>query len=170
MLIEAHQLPPSMIFVGGFCTAVGYAIGASVTYWAARLGGRPLIDKLLRWVRMNPSHIDRAEAQFQRWGAGLTLFGRIIPGLRVLISIPAGLARMPFATYFIATFIGVYIYCTAIIGAGYLVGHEWPLLIALGKQAMPYLITAGITALAIYALVYFRSSLQKFFTVRANGK
>jgi len=119
---------------------------------------------------MNPSHIDRAEAQFQRWGAGLTLFGRCIPGLRVLISIPAGLARMPFLTYFIATFMGVYFYSTMIIGAGYLVGHEWPLVVAYGKQAMPYLITAGIIALAIYAILYFRSSLQKFFTVRADEK
>jgi membrane protein DedA with SNARE-associated domain len=170
MLIEAHQLPPSMIFVGGFYTAVGCAIGASVTYWVARLGGRPLIDKLVRWVRMNPSHIDRAEAQFQRWGAGLTLFGRFIPGLRVLISIPAGLARMPFLTYFIATFIGVYVYSTLIIGAGYLVGHEWPLVVTYGKQATPYLIAAGIIALAIYATFYFRSSLQKFFTVRTNEK
>lgn len=170
MLIEAHQLHPSMIFVGGFYTAVGCAIGASVTYWVARLGGRPLIDKIVRWVRMNPSHIDRAQAQFQRWGAGLTLFGRFIPGLRVLISIPAGLARMSFATYFIATFIGVYIYSTLIIGAGYLVGHEWPLVVAYGKQTLPYLITAGIIALAIYAILYFRSSVQKFFTVRANEK
>lgn len=170
MLIEAHQLPPSMIFVGGFYTAVGCAIGASVTYWVARLGGRPLIDKLVRWVRMNPSHIDRAEAQFQRWGAGLTLVGRLIPGLRVLISIPAGLARMSFTTYFIATFIGVYVYSTLIIGAGYLVGHEWPLVVAFGRQAMPYLITAGFVALAIYAMLYFRLSFQKFFTVRANEK
>jgi membrane protein DedA with SNARE-associated domain len=170
MLIEAHQLPASMIFVGGFYTAVGCAIGASITYWVARLGGRPLIDKLVRWVRMNPSHIDRAEAQFQRWGAGLTLFGRFIPGLRVLISIPAGLARMPFLTYFIATFIGVYVYSTLIIGAGYLVGHEWPLVVTYGKLAMPYLIAAGIIALAIYAILYFRSSLQRFFTVRTNEK
>jgi membrane protein DedA with SNARE-associated domain len=170
ILIEAHQLPPSMIFVGGFYTAVGCAIGASVTYWVARLGGRPLIDKLVRWVRMNPSHIDRAEAQFQRWGAGLTLFGRFIPGLRVLISVPAGLARMSFATYFIATFMGVYIYCTLIIGAGYLVGHEWSLVVAYGKQAMPYLITAGIAALAIYALIIFRSSLLEFFLARSNEK
>ena len=170
ILIEAHQLPPSMIFVGGFYTAAGCVIGASVTYWVARLGGRPLIDRLVRWVRINPSHIDRAEAQFQRWGAGLTLFGRFIPGLRVLISIPAGLAQMPFATFFIATFIGVYIYCTLIIGAGYMVGHEWPLVVTYGKQAMPYLIAVGIVALAIYVLAIFRSLLLKLFLARANEK
>jgi len=77
---------------------------------------------------------------------------------------------MSFTTYFIATFIGVYVYSTLIIGAGYLVGHEWPLVVAFGKQAMPYLITAGIVALAIYAMIYFRLSFHKFFTVRANEK
>ncbi len=44
-LIAEHQLPPSVIFVGGFYSAVGSTFGASITYWIARLGGRPLIDR-----------------------------------------------------------------------------------------------------------------------------
>ena len=46
MLIAEHQLPVSMIFVGGLYAALGSTLGASITYWAARLGGRPLVDNL----------------------------------------------------------------------------------------------------------------------------
>jgi len=99
MLISEHQLPASMIFFGGLYAAIGSALGASIPYWAARLGGRPLVDKLARWIRIDPAHITRAENQFHRWGTGLVLVGRVIPGIRTLISIPAGLARMPFITF-----------------------------------------------------------------------
>ena len=127
MLIAEHQLSPSMIFLGGFYSAIGCTFGASIAYWAARLGGSPLVDKITRWVRIDPTDITRAENQFHRWGTGLVLVGRVIPGIRTLISIPAGLARMPFLTFFVATFIGASAWCTLLIGAGYLLGHEWTL-------------------------------------------
>ncbi len=150
MLISEHQLPPSMIFLGGFYAALGSAFGASITYWAARLGGRPLVDRVARWFRLDAALIDRAESQFHRWGAGLVLVGRVMPGIRTLVSIPAGLARMPFPIFFVATFIGAYVWCTLLIGAGYLLGHEWMHISAYVKQFFPYLLAGGIAILAAY--------------------
>ncbi len=157
MLIFEHQLPASMIFVGGLYAAIGSTLGASITYWVARLGGRPLVDKLARWVRIEPAHIARAENQFHRWGTGLVLVGRVMPGIRTLINIPAGLARMPFLTFFIATFIGAYIWCTLLIGAGYVLGHEWMLISQYLKQYFPYLIVGGLAVIAICVLLTRRS-------------
>ena len=54
MLIAEHQLPPSMIFLGGFYSAIGSTIGACIAYWVTRLGGRSLVDKFSRCVRINP--------------------------------------------------------------------------------------------------------------------
>lgn len=153
MLISEHQLPASIIFIGGLYAAIGSTLGASIPYWIARLGGRPLVDKLARWVRMDPSHIARSEAQFHRWGMALVLVGRVIPGIRTLISIPAGLARMPFITFFTATFIGAYIWCTLLIGAGYVLGHEWTLISQYLKQYFPLLLAGGMTAIVIYVLL-----------------
>jgi membrane protein DedA with SNARE-associated domain len=157
MLISEHQLPVSMIFVGGLYAAIGSTLGASITYWAARLGGRPLVDKLARWVRIDPAHIARAENQFHRWGAGLVLVGRVMPGIRTLINIPAGLARMPFLTFFVATFIGSYTWCTLLIGAGYALGHEWTLISLYLKQYFPYLLAGGLAVIAAYAFLSRRS-------------
>jgi membrane protein DedA with SNARE-associated domain len=157
MLIAEHRISPSMIFLGGFYSAIGSTVGASIAYWAARLGGRPLVDKLARWVRIDLIHITRVENQFHRWGIGLVLVGRVIPGIRTLISIPAGLARMPFITFFVATFIGAYTWCTLLIGAGYILGHEWTLVSTYLKQALPYLIGGGVIALAFYFWITHRS-------------
>ncbi len=157
MLIAEHQLPVSMIFIGGLYAAIGSALGASIPYWVARLGGRPLVDRLARWVRIDPSHIARSEAQFHRWGMALVLVGRVIPGIRTLISIPAGLARMPFIIFFTATFIGAYVWCTLLIGAGYALGHEWMLISQYLKQYFPYLLAVGLTVIAVYVLLARRS-------------
>ena len=166
MLISEHQLPFSMIFVGGFYAAIGSVLGASITYWVARLGGRPLVDKLARWVRINPTHITRAEIQFHRWGVGLVLVGRIMPGIRTLVSIPAGLARIPFITFFVATFIGAYVWCTLIIGAGYVLGYEWPIISNYVKQGIPFLVATGVLVMATYLLLTHRARTLALAKVR----
>ncbi len=157
MLIAEHQLPVSMIFIGGLYSAIGSVLGASITYWVARLGGRPLVEQISHWVRIRPAHIARAEQQFQRWGAGLVLGGRVIPGIRTLISIPAGLARMNFPKFVAATFTGAYIWCTLLIGAGYLLGYEWPLISDYVERSFPYLIVTGFLTLAAYLLLTHRA-------------
>ncbi len=168
MLIYQHQLPPAMIFLGGFYAALGSTIGASITYWAARLGGRPMVDKLARWVRIDTAHITSAENQFQRWGAGLVLVGRVIPGIRTLVSIPAGLARMPFHTFIAATFIGAYAWCTLLIGAGYILGYEWALIGTYLKQGLPYLVVAGMIALAVYTWAAYRQRSAALAPVKSD--
>jgi membrane protein DedA with SNARE-associated domain len=157
MLISEHQLPVSMIFIGGLYAAIGSTLGASITYWAARLGGRPLVDKFAHWVRVDPAHIARTEIQFHRWGAGVVLVGRVMPGIRTLINIPAGLARMSFTTFLIATFIGSYTWCTLLIGAGYALGHEWTLISQYLKQYFLYLLAGGLIVIAIYVYLTRRS-------------
>jgi membrane protein DedA with SNARE-associated domain len=170
MLISEHQLPPSMIPLGGLYAAIGSVLGASVAYWVARLGGRPLVDRLARWLRIDSAHIDRAENQFHRWGTGLVLVGRVMPGVRTLVSIPAGLARMPFATFFVATFIGAYVWCTLLIGAGYVLGHEWVLISAYVKQFFPYLLASGFVVLAVYFWLTRRRLVPAVVPVRVDDE
>jgi membrane protein DedA with SNARE-associated domain len=166
MLISEHQLPISMIFIGGLYAAIGSTLGASIAYWVARLGGRPLVDKLAHWVRIDSAHIAHAENQFHRWGAGIVLVGRVMPGIRTLINIPAGLARMPFLTFFVATFIGSYTWCTLLIGAGYALGHEWTLISQYLKQYFPYLLVGGLIVIAVY--VFLTRRLPRLAPVRID--
>jgi membrane protein DedA with SNARE-associated domain len=127
-----------------------------------------VIDKLARWVRIDPAHVTRAENQFQRWGTGLVLVGRVMPGIRTLISIPAGLARMPFVTFFVATFIGAYVWCTLLIGAGYVLGNEWTLISAYLKQWLPFLLAGGVLALGLY--FWFARRKMSYAPVRLDNE
>lgn len=157
-LIAAHELPFGMVFVGGFYAGLGSLAGAAVTYWVARLGGRPMIERLLRLCRISPVRLDQATDLFQRWGPGLVLFGRLLPGVRTLISIPAGLARMPFGQFALATFTGAYIWCTLLLSLGFLMGHEWQRISLLMREygLVVTAVVCGFGALAL--LVYWLRS------------
>jgi membrane protein DedA with SNARE-associated domain len=168
MLIEARDLSPTMIFLGGFYAALGSVVGASLAYWTARLGGRPVVERFASWVRIDARHITRVELQFQRWGPGLVLVGRMIPGIRTLISIPAGLTRMPFIQFVVTTFVGAYIWCTILIGAGYLLGHEWVKVSAYLKLSLPYLLAAGVLALGVYLWILRRKPVPAYVPVERD--
>lgn len=144
MLLAAHDAPIFTIFVGALYAALGSTAGASATYWLARLGGRPAIDRAARWFRIHPRHITRAEEQFRRWGPGLVLFGRVLPGVRTAVTIPAGLAHMPFLQFAAFTFTGAYVWCALLIGAGYALGHEWLLIKDLVEQFAPWLFAVAV--------------------------
>jgi len=141
MLIAENHAHPFVILVG-----------ASVPYWVARLGGRPVVDKLARWLRIDTAHIARAENQFQRWGTGIVLIGRMMPGVRTLINIPAGLANMEFIPFLVTTFVGTYIWCALLIGAGYLLGQEWTLISAYLEGYFPCILAGGSILILLYIL------------------
>jgi len=168
MLIETHDIDPKMILLGGLYAGVGSTSGASITYWVARLGGRPIIEKFARWFRIDLRHLENVDAHVRRWGVGLVFFGRVIPGVRTLINIPAGLARIPFPKFFIATFLGAYLWCTLLIGTGYLLGHEWMLISHYLKATFPYLMAGGLTVIGAYGIFTYRASLSKLAKVFSN--
>jgi len=165
MLIDAHGLPFTTVFWGGLAAAIGSVIGASILYWTARIGGRPVVDRMAKFFRIDMSHIERVERMAKRWGTGFIFFGRLLPGIRTLVAIPAGLARMSFPTFVAATFAGAYIWCTLFISAGYFLGHEWHLLSGIVKQAVPYVLTVGALAGAIFIAWQFWLK-QRFIPIK----
>ena len=170
MLIEAHGEHPSLILLGGLYAGFGSAIGASMAYWVARIGGRPMVEKVARWFRIDLKHVETVDGHVRRWGLGLVLFGRVIPGVRTLVSIPAGLARIPFGTFFAATFAGAYVWCSLLIGAGYLLGHEWMLISQYLKAYFPYLMISGAVVIGLYVLYTYRESLPKLARIRVGSR
>ena len=168
MLIERHGITPGFILIGGLYAGLGSAIGASITYWVARFGGRPVIDRFIGIFRIDPSLINMAEEQMLRWGSSLILIGRVIPGIRTLISIPAGLAKIPFPKFFAATFIGAYVWCTALIGAGYLLGHEWILVSEFVKSHLPLVLSLAAFGMGTYLFYRFRGNIPALAWTRVD--
>lgn len=169
MLIERHGISPAFIPIAGLYAGLGSAVGSSITYWVARFGGRPVVDRFAHILRIDTALIAKAEDQMHRWGSGVVLIGRVIPGIRTLVSIPAGLAKIPFVKFFTATFFGAYLWCTLLIGAGYILGHEWMLISDYIKTHLPLVFTLGAFAMLAWLAYHFRGRLpgMKWFgTVR----
>jgi membrane protein DedA with SNARE-associated domain len=170
MLIERHGIPASFVPLGGLYAGIGSAIGASIPYWIARRGGRPLVERFAKLFHIHLEYIEKIEGQCQKWGAGIVLVGRVIPGVRTLISIPAGLIRMPFPKFFLATFAGAYIWCTLLIGAGYVLGHEWHLISEYIKTHLPLVLLLGLLFVVAYLAYHYRASISIPEWIRRRNK
>jgi len=112
---------------------IGAILGALVNYYLARWLGRPLLYRLAdtRWAHMlliNPESLDRAEAYFVRHGRSSTFIGRLVPAIRQLISIPAGLARMPMAPFLLYTTLGAGLWNIVLAALGYFLYSQKELL------------------------------------------
>jgi membrane protein DedA with SNARE-associated domain len=90
---------------------LGSYLGSAITYWASRLIGRPLIVKYGRFVLVTPKKLEQAEQWLVRYEAGGVFFARLLPVVRHLISIPAGIVRMNFGIFSLVTITGSAIWC-----------------------------------------------------------
>lgn len=123
----------------------GSVAGAMVLYEVVRGGGRPVAYRLIRFGRLEPEGLDRAEEQFRRHGPWIVLLGRCVPGLRSLVSLPAGLLRMPRGQYVLLTLAGSLVWNAVLVGAGYVLGTQWDRVSdALGSVSTPLLVTVVV--------------------------
>src|SRR3954451_22325792 len=90
---------------------IGSYLGSAITYWISRLIGRPLILKYGRFVFVPPQKLERAELWLARYEAGGVFFARLLPVVRHLISIPAGIVNMKFSVFSLVTIVGSGIWC-----------------------------------------------------------
>ncbi len=90
---------------------LGSYLGSAITYWASRLIGRPLIVKYGRFVLVTPKKLEQAEQWLARYEAGGVFFARLLPVVRHLISIPAGIVRMNFGLFSRVTIAGSALWC-----------------------------------------------------------
>lgn len=100
----------------------GSWLGSALTYWAARFVGRPFVMKFGKYFFMKPEKIERAERFMHHYEGGGIFFARLLPVIRHLISIPAGIIRMSFLKFSVLTVIGSAIWCGVLAILGQKVG------------------------------------------------
>ena len=116
---------PIVILVGTF----GSVLGATFWYWVGfRIGPvrlRNFAERHGRWLTMSASDVDAATLWFQRHGGLAVLIGRFLPGVRTLISVPAGVARMPLGRFLVYTTLGSLVWIGGLAALGYVLQSQY---------------------------------------------
>ena len=139
----------------------GSLLGAIFNYWLALRFGRPFLEKYGRYVLVSKKALDKADLFFDRHGHISTFIGRLLPGIRQYISLPAGLARMnlPLFSFFTALGAGIWVVVLALMGYWF-GGNQEFIMTHIHKISIVFLILcAGIVAL--YVERYRRKNRQK---------
>lgn len=127
-------VPPAAILAaqGGRMTVLGVIVagtfgswlGAAITYWTALWVGRPVVMRFGKYFFMPPSKVERAERFMHRYEGGGIFFARLLPVIRHLISIPAGIIRMGFLKFSVLTVVGSALWCWVLAVLGQKVGRQ----------------------------------------------
>jgi len=145
----------------------GSYLGAAITYWVSRLVGRPIIQRFGKFFFVPPDKLERAEIWLQRYEAGGVFFARLLPVIRHLISIPAGIVRMNFWLFSVVTIVGSAIWCAVLAYLGKKAYHAQPDLISNPDglmqlmKAQSHWIVLFVAILAILYLLVLRLSAKK---------
>ena len=143
---------------------VGSLAGAYANYYASRWLGRPLIIKYGRYVLIPPEKFERVEAFFLRHGEISTFIGRLLPVVRHLISIPAGMAGMNHLRFSLYTLLGAGIWCSILTWIGYVIGQNQELVVAWSHKALLWVVLACSLLVAGYIWRLKRTALNRIDT------
>jgi membrane protein DedA with SNARE-associated domain len=134
-------------------STAGSLVGAWIFYGlGARLGLERSLALVARLPLVDRKDLDKASDWFHRHGRGSVFFGRFVPGVRSLISLPAGAQRMPLVPFTVATTIGSAIWNAALVGAGYALGTQWDL-VGRYVSTASNIVIAGLVVLTLAVLV-----------------
>lgn len=132
--------------------AIGSWLGATVMYWASRIGGRPFVMRFGRYVGITHHKVEMAEHWAAHYGAMGIFISRLLPVIRHLIGIPAGIVRMDFTRYSIYTLIGSAIWSAVLCWVGVTMGADIESTSNITHTLSKWL---GLGALVLGGLYYF---------------
>jgi len=110
-------------------STAGSVAGAAILYWIGTLLDVERLEKIVRkygkFLRLTIKDIHKADAWFDKYGVWAVFFGRLVPLVRSLISIPAGMSNMKFSLFLLFTTLGTLIWNTVLVSVGAAVGENW---------------------------------------------
>jgi membrane protein DedA with SNARE-associated domain len=137
---------------------LGSVAGAVILYYIGRWANEPIVRRFVRlfgrWFLLSEADLDRVLQAFARHGEAIVFFGRLVPIVRSLISLPAGMQRMPMGRFLIFTALGASIWTAVLTGVGVVLGANWEQVLDIARRY------EQVTVLVLTALVV------AFFAVR----
>jgi len=133
---------------------LGNLLGAVVSYYLGIRYGRELLDKYGKYLLLREDHIKKSEFLFQKWGRQAVLLGRMLPGIRTIISFPAGIFEVPMKDLVLYTVLGSIPWNAALVAAGFLLGENWQIVSAYSH----HLLALGVATIILFATLRLKKS------------
>ena len=138
--------------------------GSYASYAVGRAGGRPLVNRIGRYVLLTQADVDRAERFLEGRGAWAIPVGRMLPFIRAFTSLVAGLVRVPALRFGVLSLIGTVIYATVLSLIGYGLGSAWQRIshgLTVAGYALFAVVVIAIAAFVVYRLRQFRREARQ---------
>ena len=166
---EAAMIPAGYLASRGQMSATlavlagigGSLCGAILNYQLALRLGRPVLERVGRYFFLKPESFEAAERYFDNHGELTTFVARLVPGIRQLISVPAGLARMNIPRFLLYTGLGAGIWSTVLVVLGYVAGEQEELWRPLLGKATGWVLLLMVLLIALYGYAHFRRRVKK---------
>ncbi len=155
-------IPALDLTIAFVCGTAGALAGAYANYYLALKLGDPFLRKFGKYFFIKPEALDRASEVFVKYGDSTTFICRLIPVIRQLISLPAGLARMPLGRFTFFTGLGAGIWTAILVAAGWGLGKSvgdvsYAELVELGSRQLnenlPWVLTSGVALIVAYTFL-----------------
>lgn len=144
--------------------SLGSLVGAIINYFIAYFLGRPLVYRIVdhrisKILLINSSKVEKAENFFLRYGALSTFMGRLVPGVRQLISLPAGFSKMNFKEFCLYTVLGAGLWVTILAALGYFFGANQELLHQFAREISNTFLVLAL--LVLLFMVFYKKKKKR---------
>jgi membrane protein DedA with SNARE-associated domain len=158
-VVQSQNLGIGQAIMFGFIGSLGSTLGAIIIYFLSLKVGRAIILKIGKYILINETKLQKSEIWFQKYGKIAVLMGRLAPGIRELISVPAGLAKMNLIPFILFTFIGSFIWSLSLTLIGFYLGEAWDEFSHESSEA--FHIAAIIIIVSIIAILVYKIVIKK---------
>lgn len=159
VLVAQDKMSLELVFIAG---VLGSTFGAFVNYYLAMLVGRNILERYGKYFFVSQLSLDKMDNFFENHGHISTFTGRLVPGVRHLISIPAGISKMNLKIFLIYTSLGAAIWSVILIALGYFLGANQELITAYLHQIIISLVFSLVVMISGYVYIKKRKKGKKY--------
>ncbi|MBN1260739.1 MAG: DedA family protein [Anaerolineae bacterium] len=138
--------------VGAIGSVAGALVFYGLGYWFGEGRVRELLRRFGKWLLLSESDFDTALAWFDRFGEAVIFFGRMVPIVRSLVSIPAGIASMNLPRFSLYTAIGTALWSFILALAGYILGQNWPLVMDVVSRYEKVVLVLAVVGVVVFVV------------------
>ena len=162
-LSSTGRLDPLLVTLSG---SLGNLVGSVLTYYLGIKAGRKFILKYGRYILFKKEHLESTENLFERYGDRISFAGRLLPGIRTYVSLPAGIGKTNFTKFVAYTFAGSLIWNSVLTYVGMSLGSNWKNI----DKYSTYLDVAALLAVAVFVTWFVYKTKRKTKAITKERK